>query len=251
MKDNKNKMNIAIFGASGAIGSAFVNQLANNETQATIFAFSRSMKKFEFENVHSHSLDITDENSIAQASVIATKETPLDLVLVTTGFLHNKNEVEENTNLGPEKSLSDLSAEKFQKLFEINTIGPALIAKHCLPKMDKERKSIFAALSARVGSISDNHLGGWYAYRSSKAALNMIIKTASIEMKRRNKNVIIIGLHPGTVDSDLSKPFQRNTPKEKLFTADHSVSKMRDVLENLSDEDTGKIFAWDGQEISY
>ena len=91
MKDNKNKMNIAIFGASGAIGSAFVNQLANNETQATIFAFSRSMKKFEFENVHFHSLDITDENSIAQASVIASKETPLDLVLVTTGLLHNKN----------------------------------------------------------------------------------------------------------------------------------------------------------------
>ncbi len=245
-------MNIVIFGASGSIGTAFVQNLASKEKESTIFAFSRSMKKFEFENVHSHPLDITNENEIAEATAIASKENPLDLILVTTGFLHNEDNPNRiNPTILPEKSLTDLSAEKFQKLFEINTIAPALIAKHCLPKMNKERKSIFAALSARVGSISDNHLGGWYAYRSSKAALNMVIKTASIEMKRKNKNAIIIGLHPGTVDSDLSKPFQRNTPKEKLFTADHSVSKMLDVLKALSLEDTGKIFAWDGKEILF
>ena len=250
MTERKHQQNIAIFGASGAIGSAFVNQLANKKNNTKIFAFSRSIKQFGFENVASHPFDITDEQSIETAISIATNEDPLDIVLITSGLLH-QNPSEKKESLGPEKALSDLSSEKFQQLFEINSIGPALIAKHVLPKMRKEKPSIFAALSARVSSISDNHLGGWYAYRSSKAALNMIIKTASIEMKRRNEKAILVGLHPGTVDSELSKPFQRNTPKEKLFTPDHSVSKMLQLLEKLNPDDTGKLFAWDGQEIQF
>ena len=221
-------------------------------TKANIFAFSRSGKQFEYENVHSHTFDITDEKSIETAITIASAEAPLDLVLITTGLLHqNLSEKTTRESLGPEKALIDLSSDKFKHLFEVNTIGPALIAKHTLPQMRKDKPSIFAALSARVSSISDNHLGGWYAYRSSKAALNMIIKTASIEMKRRNKNLIVIGLHPGTVDSDLSKPFQKNTPKDKLFSADHSVTKMLEVLEERKPDDTGKLFAWDGQEIQF
>ncbi|GJL98854.1 MAG: SDR family oxidoreductase [Methyloligella sp.] len=252
MKESQTLQNIAIFGASGAIGSAFTNQLANKNSKATIFAFSRSDKQFEYENVHSHAFDITDEKSIETAITIASAEAPLDLVLITTGLLHqNLSEKTTRESLGPEKALIDLSSDKFKHLFEINTIGPALIAKHALPQMRKDKPSIFAALSARVSSISDNHLGGWYAYRSSKAALNMIIKTASIEMKRRNKNLIVIGLHPGTVDSDLSKPFQKNTPKDKLFSADHSVTKMLEVLEERKTDDTGKLFAWDGQDIQF
>ncbi len=252
MNERQHQQNIAIFGASGAIGSAFVNQLANKKNNTKIFAFSRSIKQFQFENVASHSFDITDEQSIETAISIASDVDPLDLVLITTGLLHqNSSEKNKQKSLGPEKALSDLSSEKFKQLFEINTIGPALIAKYALPQMRKNNTSIFAALSARVSSISDNHLGGWYAYRSSKAALNMIIKTASIEMKRRNEKAILVGLHPGTVDSDLSKPFQRNTPKEKLFTPDHSVTKMLQVLDKLNPEDTGKLFAWDGQEIQF
>ena len=252
MKESQTLQNIAIFGASGAIGSAFVNKLANKNSKATIFAFSRSAKKFEYKNVHSHSFDITDEKSIETAIAIASAKAPLDLALLTTSLLHkNLSENNKSKSLGPEKALIDLSVEKLKHLFEINTIGPALIAKHALPQMRKDQPSIFAALSARVSSISDNHLGGWYGYRSSKAALNMIIKTASIEMKRRNKNLVVIGLHPGTVDSDLSKPFQRNTPKEKLFTPDHSVTKLLEVLEERKPDDTGKLFAWDGQEIPF
>jgi NAD(P)-dependent dehydrogenase (short-subunit alcohol dehydrogenase family) len=252
MKESHTLQNIAIFGASGAIGSAFVNKLANKKSKTTIFAFSRSGKQFENENVHSHPFDITDEKTIETAIAIASVDAPLDLALITTGLLHqNLLEKNKSESLGPEKALIDLSAEKFKHLFEINTIGPALIAKYALPKMRKDQLSIFAALSARVSSISDNHLGGWYGYRSSKAALNMIIKTASIEMKRRNKNLVVIGLHPGTVDSDLSKPFQSNTPKEKLFSPDHSVTEMLKVLEKLEQEDTGKLFAWDGKEIQF
>jgi NAD(P)-dependent dehydrogenase (short-subunit alcohol dehydrogenase family) len=225
--------NIAIFGASGAIGSAFTKLLSEKHPNASIFAFSRNGE---------YGIDYSSEDSIAEAAELATKEKPLDLVIVAGGMLHDGE-------LMPEKSLRDLSAEKFHRIFEVNTITPALIAKHFLPKLNKEQSSIFAALSARVGSISDNRLGGWYAYRASKAALNMIIKNAAIEFGRRNKQAIIVGLHPGTVDSDLSKPFQGNVADGKLFTPEYSAVKLLQVLENLSTEQTGKCFAWDGKQI--
>ncbi len=228
-----NPENIAILGASGAIGSAFTKLLYEKYPNASLFAFYRN---------GAHSIDYSSEYSLAEAAEIATKEKSLDLVIVANGILHDEQ-------LMPEKSLRDLSAEKFHRIFEVNTITPALIAKHFLPKLNKEQPSIFAALSARVGSISDNQLGGWHAYRASKAALNMIIKNAAIEVGRRNKQAIIVGLHPGTVDSDLSKPFQGNVADGKLFTPEYSVEKLLEVLKNLSPEQTGKCFAWDGKEI--
>lgn len=126
---------------------------------------------------------------------------------------------------------------------------PALIAKHFLPKLNRENKAVFAVLSARVGSITDNRLGGWYAYRASKVALNMILKNAAIEIGRRYKKSIIIGLHPGTVNSPLSKPFQTNVPDDQMFTADFSVKKMIEVLDSVTPEKSGSCFAWDGKEI--
>lgn len=228
-----NPENIAILGASGAIGSAFTKRLSEKYPNASMFAFSRNGP---------HSIDYSCEDSLAEAAELAAKNKLVDLVVVANGVLHDED-------LMPEKSLRDLSAEKFQRIFEVNTVTPALIAKHFLPKLNREQTSIFAALSARVGSISDNQLGGWYAYRASKAALNMIIKNAAIEIGRRNKQAIIVGLHPGTVDSNLSKPFQGNVADGKLFTPEYSAEKLLDVLENLSPEQTGKCFAWDGQEI--
>ena len=228
-----NPENIAILGASGAIGSAFTKLLSEKHPNASMFAFSRNGQ---------HSIDYSREDSIAEAAELAAKEKPLDLVIVAGGILHQGE-------LMPEKSLRDLSAEKFQRIFEVNTITPALIAKYFLPKLNREQPSIFAALSARVGSISDNQLGGWYAYRASKAALNMIIKNAAIEVGRRNKQAIIVGLHPGTVDSNLSKPFQGNVADGKLFTPEYSAGRLLEVLENLSPEQTGKCFAWDGKEV--
>ena len=225
--------NIAILGASGAIGSAFTKLLTEKHPNASLFAFSRNGE---------HSINYSSEDSIAKAAELAAKEIPLDLVIVANGILHDGK-------LMPEKSLQDLSAEKFHHIFQVNTITPALIAKYFLPKLNKKQPSIFVALSARVGSISDNKLGGWYAYRASKAALNMIIKNASIELGRRNRQAIIIGLHPGTVDSDLSKPFQGNVADGKLFTPEYSAGKLLEVIENLSTEQTGKCFAWDGKEV--
>lgn len=225
--------NIVIIGASGAIGSAFTKRLSEQYPNASLYAFCRNGK---------YHIDYSSEDSIAAAAVYASKEKPLDLVIVANGILHD-------ADIMPEKSLRELSAEKFHRIFEVNTITPALIAKHFLPKLNRHKPSIFATLSARVGSISDNRLGGWYAYRASKSALNMIIKNASIEIGRRNKHAIIVGIHPGTVDSNLSKPFQANVPAAKLFTPKYSANKLLDVLENLTPEQTGKCFAWDGEEI--
>ena len=234
--------NIAIIGCSGAIGHSFANHLSTLYPDASLYAFSRWMPKNPVPDVSYYKINYADEVSIAESASIASKENFLDLIIVSTGILHEGDFM-------PEKSLGDLSAEKFRRVFEANTITPALIAKHFLPKLNSASRSIFAALSARLGSISDNRLGGWYAYRCSKAALNMLIKNAAIEIGRRNKQAVIVGLHPGTVDSELSRPFQRNVPDGKLFTPEYSTRKMLDVLENLTLEQSGKCFAWDGKEV--
>ena len=228
-----NPQNIVVLGASGAIGNAFVSLLSSKYPDASLFAFSRNGQ---------YSIDYGSEDSIAKAAELATKQKPLDLVIVANGVLHDGD-------IMPEKGLRELSAEKFHHIFEVNTITPALIAKYFLPKLNRDKISRFAILSARVGSISDNYLGGWYSYRASKAALNMVIKNAAIEINRKNKQAIIVGLHPGTVDSDLSKPFQGNVPDGKLFTPEYSATKLLDVLKNLTPEQTGKCFAWDGKII--
>ena len=226
--------NVAIIGASGAIGGACARRLAECYPAARVHAFAR--------NAELH-IDYSDEASIASAAEFAAQTGPLDLVLVATGVLHSANTL-------PEKSLRDLSADKFTHIFAANTITPALIAKHFLPRLNRERTAVFAAISARVGSISDNQLGGWYAYRASKAALNMVIKNAAIEMSRRNKKAIVVGLHPGTVDSSLSKPFQTNVAAGKLFTPEYSAQKLIQVLENLTPEHSGCCLAWDGEIIA-
>ena len=234
-------MKIAIIGSSGAIGSALVKELAQSYPLADIYAFSRKAQKFDSALIKSHTINYQEEESLKQSAHLVG-ENNLDLVIVATGLLHN-NEIQ------PEKSFKELSSQKFQQLFLVNTITPALIAKHFIPKLNQTKRSVFAVLSARVGSISDNHLGGWYAYRASKTALNMIVKNLAIEFRRKSSSSLIVGLHPGTVDSLLSKPFQKNIAKEKLFTAEKSAQKLIKVLKKLQTKDSGKCFAWDGQEI--
>lgn len=235
--------NIAVIGSSGAIGSAFIRNLSELYPEAQICGFSKSNQTSDINNVKFYEINYTNEESIANSAEMAAQNASLDLVIVATGILHNDEFM-------PEKSMKELSIAKFQELILANTIFPALVAKHFLPKLTKDRRAVFAALSARVGSISDNRIGGWYSYRASKAALNMIIKNLSIEMKMRYKQAIIVGLHPGTVDSRLSKPFQANVPAGKLFTADYAVAKMLEVINTLTPENSGKCYAWDGKEIS-
>ena len=234
--------NIAVIGASGAIGGALTEHLAYLHPGAMLTAFSRSPTTFADPRINSRILDYENETEIASAAVLASESGPLDLVIVASGLLHDDETM-------PEKSLRDLSGEKFLKLFNVNTVTPAIVAKHFIPRLNTDTPAIFAALSARVGSISDNHLGGWYAYRASKAALNMVIKNLAIEAARRNKGATIVGLHPGTVDSVLSKPFQGNVPDGKLFTPNDAAEKLCHVLTHLSPSQSGLCFAWDGQEI--
>ncbi|MFN3232999.1 MAG: SDR family NAD(P)-dependent oxidoreductase [Alphaproteobacteria bacterium] len=233
-------LNAAVIGASGGIGQALVKALAADKAVASILACSRSGEIFKSAKVRTTKLDLEDEASIKAAA--DTLSDPLHLVIVATGILHDGD-------LQPEKSWRQLDAQALAQIFEINTIGPALAAKHFLPKLDRDRRSAFAALSARVGSISDNRLGGWYGYRASKAALNMILKSAAIELARRNTQGLCIGLHPGTVDTGLSEPFQRGVPEEKLFSPERAASQLLDVIAARSPDDSGEVFAWDGTKV--
>lgn len=232
---------IAVIGASGGIGKALVNALASDGTRR-VYAFSRSKLSNVASNIVTHIIDIEHEESIRQAVASLPQHVTLDTILIATGLLH-KDE------MMPEKSIAELSYDNFAKLFSVNAIGPALIAKYFLPRLDTDRRTVLAAISARVGSISDNQLGGWYSYRASKAALNMIIKNLSIEYGRRHKQSIIVGVHPGTVNTNLSKPFQRNIPHKQVFTPEQSAHYVLQVIEKLTPEDSGKCFAWDGNEV--
>jgi len=237
-------MRVAIVGASGGIGAALADDLVASPSVDTAFRLSRSAPAGPTGpgcNLH---LDLENEASIVEAAAsIRAAAGSLDLVLVATGLLH------DGGALQPEKTFRVLSGETMERAFRINTIGPALVAKHFLPLLSKDRKAVFAALSARVGSISDNRLGGWHAYRASKAALNMMIRTLSIELARQKPKALCVGLHPGTVDTDLSKPFQARVAKDKLFSPAHSARCLLTVLDGLGPEENGGVFAWDGGRV--
>ncbi|KTT76749.1 SDR family NAD(P)-dependent oxidoreductase [Sphingomonas endophytica] len=217
-------MRAVVIGARGGIGAALVEALA--EEGNDVVALTRA------------ELDLTDEATIATtAAKVATAET----VVVATGLLHDAEH-------GPEKALRDLDPVWLARQYAINAIGPALVAKHFLPILPRTGRSVFAALSARVGSISDNRLGGWYGYRASKAALNQLIRTLAVEDKRRNDRGIVVALHPGTVDTKLSKPFQQSG--RDLFQPGRAAVQLLDVLDGLKPTDSGRLFAWDGAEIA-
>ena len=236
--------NTAVIGASGGIGRAFVELLAADSGVGTVHALSRSTVNWSQEKVRPTHIDLGNGQSIEEAA-LAVGDEPLDLVIVATGILHR------GTDLQPEKSMRGLTAKSLDEVIAINTIGPALVAQHFLPKLRNRHKSVFAALSARVGSISDNRLGGWASYRMSKAALNMLIRTVSIEQARMRPESIVVSLHPGTVDTALSEPFSSRVDPAKLFTPETSARRMLQVVDGLQKEDTGGFFAYDGSRIEY
>ena len=231
----------AVFGASGGIGKALVEGLASRGV-SKIHAGSRSGASPEGEGIVPFRFDYDDPASIAKAAD-GMRETAPTLVIIATGVLTLDN------GSGPEKSLKQIDAETMARALMLNTVGPALVAKHMLPLMPRDRRSVFASLSARVGSISDNRLGGWHSYRASKAALNMLIRNYAIEMGRTHEHATVVGLHPGTVDTALSEPFQSNVPDSQLFTPERSAGHLLDVIADLSPADSGKCFDWKGEEI--
>jgi NAD(P)-dependent dehydrogenase (short-subunit alcohol dehydrogenase family) len=235
-------LKVAVIGASGGIGGAIADQLDECQTVSRVVRLSRAGAASSAGGRSPIHLDLEKETSIGDAAdAIAKSLGVIHIVIVATGLLHQDNRL-----LQPEKTWRSLSSSALETAFSINTIGPALIAKHFLPLLAKDRKSAFAALSARVGSIQDNHLGGWYAYRASKAALNMMIKTLSIELARCNPSALCVGLHPGMVDTALSKPFQSGVRQDKLFSPDQSARYLLRVLDGLTPADSGAVFAWDG-----
>ena len=233
--------NIAIIGSSGAIGNAFVEHYIKHSSVENIFTFSRNATDHVSEKVSSFEIDVESQDSIEKAAG-QVKEHIIDRIIIASGILHTES-------FGPEKSIKDLNYETFAKVYSINTIGPALIGRYFIPLMNKNEKSVIAFLSARVGSISDNSLGGWYSYRSSKTALNQIVKNFSIELKRTNKNAIALALQPGTVESKFSEPFKKNVSKGKLFTPDYSVELLSQVIEGSSANESGSLLSYDGKII--
>ena len=233
---------VAVIGSSGAIGSAFVDHYINDLSIDSIFSFSRSSIGIDNNKVKHFLIDIENESSIENAAK-SVGETNFDEIIIASGLLHTNE-------FGPEKSIKDLKADNILKVLNVNTVGPAIIGKYFLPLLTKDNKSVMAFLSARVGSISENKLGGWYSYRASKSALNQVIKTFSIELKRTNPKAIIIGLQPGTVDSELSAPFKRSASNNKLFSAEYSVSKLLGVIERADESSSGNLISWDGEIIS-
>ncbi len=224
----------AVVGASGGIGGALV----------------RALEAAGFDNVHAlarsgpERVDIEDEASIAAAAERLGEGAPLRLVIVATGLLHANG-------LAPEKALRELDPAALARSFRVNAIGPALVAKHLVPLMPRDGRAVFAALSARVGSIADNRLGGWYGYRASKAALNQFVRTLAVEAARQRPELVCLALHPGTVDSGLSKPFQRGVPAEKLFRPEDAAAKLLAVIDAATPADSGMLLAHDGARIPF
>ena len=216
-----------VFGASGGIGQAFSRFLEDKLGSENVVNVSRSIDGFE----------ISDEEKILKFS--ESIEGTFNLIINATGVL-------QTTEEGPEKTINVVKQKSMIDMMTINAIGPALLLKNFSKKLDKTKFSVFVNLSARVGSITDNRLGGWISYRSSKAALNQIIKTSSIEINRRNKNAICVGLHPGTVKTKFTEKFQNTT---ETISPEESVEMMMKVVENLSVDDNGYCFAYDGKVI--
>ncbi|MEK9726860.1 MAG: SDR family NAD(P)-dependent oxidoreductase [Candidatus Margulisiibacteriota bacterium] len=241
---------ILLFGISGGLGRAITEDFLNRYENVSIYCPTRSpvdlneLKLSENQRVQLLSWNSENEQSYDDiSSHLKDANITLDFCISAIGALHSDN-------ITPEKKLGHLNPNQMMWYFHANAIVHALIIKHFSSLMNKKKASIMGLLSARVGSIGDNKLGGWYSYRAAKAALNMIIKTGAIEMKRYNKNLSIIGIHPGTVDTALSKPFQAHVPDHKLFTPKFAADAIfKNILDQVTSENSGYVFAYDGQII--
>jgi NAD(P)-dependent dehydrogenase (short-subunit alcohol dehydrogenase family) len=220
-----------VIGSSGGIGAAFVHCLQNNPRCAQVLG------------LHRHSvpaIDLDLEASMAQAAAQLASGARFHLIVHAAGVLHTPQYM-------PEKKLSDLNYGQLMDTFRTNTFGPALVLRHFTPLLDSQR-GVMAVLSAKVGSIGDNRLGGWYSYRASKAALNMVVKTASIEVKRSNPAAVLVALHPGTVHSRLSQPFRGSGTAR---SAEDAATDMLGVLDRLTPADTGQFLAYNGAQLPW
>ena len=223
-----------VVGASGGIGQALFAQLRAEARFSHVVGLGRQTDP---------GIDLSSEQSVADsARQVRDIGLPLRLLINAVGFLHGNGS-------SPEKSWRQLDAAHMAKAFAVNAIGPALLMKHFLPLLPTEGKAVFAMLSAKVGSIGDNHLGGWYSYRASKAALNQLVRTAAIELKRQRPEAICLALHPGTVDTPMSAPFAKTGLS--LQTPEEAASRLLDTLAKLDADSTGGFFDQRGQALPW
>ena len=242
-------------GASRGLGLALARRLLEGGAYDRVVATARNPRASEGlarlrdqygDALGIATLDVVDELSVARAAQRLAEESPhLHLLINCAGILHDSKDVR------PEKRLEAVDPGALRQVFDVNAFGPLLVAKHFLPLLRHPERALLANISARVGSIGDNRLGGWYAYRASKAAQNMFTRTLSIELARRAPNAICVALHPGTVDTDLSRPFQRKVVPERLFDPDRAASQLLKVIDALTPEQSGSFLAWDGSAIPW
>ncbi|NVO14573.1 MAG: SDR family NAD(P)-dependent oxidoreductase [Rhodoplanes sp.] len=222
-----------VLGAGGGIGRALVDRLRTAESVRHVIGLSRSTAP---------AIDLLDEASMERAAAFAAAEGEIRLVIDATGFLHDDRQQ-------PEKSWRDLDAAALARTFALNAIGPALAMKHVLPRLPRTGKAVFATLSARVGSIGDNRLGGWYGYRASKAALNQLVRTAAVELRRRWPDAVCVSLHPGTVETRLSSPFGKAGLDAQA--PDIAAGRLLTVVDGLGPEQSGGFFDHRGDVVPW
>ncbi|WP_347331185.1 SDR family NAD(P)-dependent oxidoreductase [Marinimicrobium locisalis] len=230
-----------VFGANSAIAQAMI---AHVHTAYHVLAVSRHESMALPEGVEPVQCDYSESALQALTQRIQQRDEPLTFVFCAVGVLHREGSM-------PEKKLAELNSEQLTHYFAINSILPALILKHLIPIMPRSEPTKAVVLSAKIAGISDNRLGGWYGYRASKAALNMLIKTASIELARSHRKLCLVALHPGTTATPLSQPFTRSLPEDKLFTPALTSERLWSVIEGLGPEDTGRFLHWDGSDLPW
>ncbi len=248
---------VLVMGASGGIGLAIAEQLSTmKEMKTLVLCAAHATASLALKTLgaacHARGIDalildvdVSDESSLANLAASLKETVPvIDLVVNTAGLLHGPE-------IAPEKSITQISAGTMQRSFAVNAFGPILLAKALWPWLRAKKPVVFASLSARVGSIADNRLGGWYSYRAAKAAQNQLLKTMAIELTQLNPSSIVLALHPGTTDTALSRPFQSGVAAEKLFTAEFVASRLLQLILDATPADSGSFIAWDGQTIPW
>ena len=246
--------NAVVTGASSGIGLAVVQQLLEHADVARVFALSRTaecspelaaLRATHGERLLPMSVDLTSDDALAllPQRIRAHCDT-LHLLFNAAGMLHAPG-------LAPEKSLASVRRGALDAVFALNAFAPILLAQSLAPLLKHGAPAVFASLSARVGSIGDNRLGGWYAYRASKAAQNQLLRTLAVEWKRTHPRACVLLLHPGTVDTPLSRPFQANVPEDKLFTPAHAARQLLDIVAGTTPAQSGSFLAWDGSEVAW
>ncbi len=249
---------VLVVGGTGGIGGGFVRQWLANDRVGRVFATYRDRDRaadlFALQAGAGDRLVCLACDPTIEANIVATIERiteqtdRLHAIVHCVGMLHDDTHTPPIT---PEKSLRHINRDQLLRYFEVNSIPTVLLAKHLQNLLKHRDPSIFATISAKVGSIGDNQLGGWYGYRASKAALNMLVRNIAIELRRSRPQAIVVALHPGTTDTGLSQPFQGNVPAEKLFSIDRTVAQLLDVMAGLTTNDSGEFFSWDGSRLPW